>query len=87
MPIIEPLPLETQLLCTRYVPSVSRYSGTAGNSLATQNGRQFTTKDEDNDVDGRQNCAQTYKGGWWYDACHSSNLNPLEGVSLLPQVY
>ena len=37
---------------------------------------QFSTKDDDNDLsDG--NCAQAYKGAWWYNGCHASNLNGL----------
>ena len=39
-------------------------------------GMQFSTKDQDNDVH-RDSCAQAYKGGWWYRACHHSNLNGL----------
>ena len=38
---------------------------------------QFSTKDNDNDLDGGLNCSQTYKGAWWYNACHASNLNGL----------
>lgn len=37
---------------------------------------QFSTKDQDNDI-GSSHCAQLYKGAWWYDQCHRSNLNGL----------
>ncbi|CAG2228053.1 FCN [Mytilus edulis] len=34
------------------------------------NGMQFSTVDH-----ARDNCAATYKGGWWYASCHVANLN------------
>ena len=60
---------------SKYTLSISGYSGTAGDSLiAFHNGMKFSTPDQDNDKwDG--NCAQTYKGAWWYQVCHESNLN------------
>ena len=48
----------------------------AGDSLTFQQGQPFSTKDQDNDLD-VGSCAQKYKGGWWYAACHASNLNGL----------
>jgi len=57
-----------------YKIRVSGYSGTAGDSLGRHNMHPFSTKDRDNDDYGAS-CAQEYHGAWWYDACHSSNLN------------
>jgi ficolin len=44
--------------------------------MATQNGQKFSAYNKDVDVH-RGNCAQLFKGGWWYAKCHSSNLNGL----------
>ena len=52
------------------------FSGNAGDSLARQRGHPFSTKDRDNDV-WSDNCTARYKGAWWYDDCHHSNLNGL----------
>ncbi|XP_062575996.1 fibrinogen C domain-containing protein 1-A-like [Saccostrea cucullata] len=55
-----------------YVLTVEDYVGDAGDSFSRHNGNQFYTKDHDSN-----SCAATYKGGWWYDNCHASNLNGL----------
>ncbi|XP_075116981.1 ficolin-2-like [Leptodactylus fuscus] len=51
-------------------------SGDMGDSLSYQNGMKFSTRDQDNDADTRS-CADMYKGAWWYNGCHKSNLNGL----------
>ena len=38
------------------------------------NGMMFTTKDSDNDKYD-SNCAASYGNGWWFNACHYTNLN------------
>ena len=37
-------------------------------------GQQFSTYDKDNDIHS-EDCADLYKGCWWYKNCHQSNLN------------
>ncbi|VDI66500.1 ficolin [Mytilus galloprovincialis] len=50
----------------------STYTGDAGNCLAIHKGQIFSTKDKNN-----IGCAKGFKGGWWYNNCHDTNLNGL----------
>ncbi|XP_063594760.1 techylectin-5A-like [Penaeus indicus] len=57
-----------------YKLEVNSYSGDAGDSVTGHSGNRFSTKDRDHDL-ADLNCAQSYKGAWWYTKCHSTNLN------------
>lgn len=57
--------------------SLGTYSGDAGDSLSYAVSMKFSTLDSDNDKHAPDNCAVTYKSGWWMTACHESNLNGL----------
>ena len=66
-----------------YTLSVSGYqsASTAGDSLVNvpshviQNGQRFSTPDRDNDMNGPgHNCAVTFRGPWWHNACYDSLL-------------
>ena len=59
----------------KYRLLVSGYSGTAGDGLFYHLGQQFTTWDNDNDIDNNLNCAKYFRGPWWHRSCYSSFLN------------
>ena len=44
------------------------YEGTAGDSLSRHSNMNFSTRDQDQDIDSTINCAQLCSGAWWYDA-------------------
>ena len=52
---------------------VEEYSGTAGNGLSMHNGKRFYTRDGDTGTE----CAERFRGAWWYASCTESNLNAL----------
>ena len=61
---------------TNYQLTIGQGHGVGGtfDAMAYHNGNAFSTRDRDNDHSGG-NSATTYGGGWWYNACHASNLN------------
>ncbi|XP_041372887.1 fibrinogen C domain-containing protein 1-like [Gigantopelta aegis] len=54
--------------------SLGEYSGNAGDGLGQHSGQLFSAKDKDLDSYEKQ-CAQMFKGAWWFRDCHSSHLN------------
>ncbi|XP_065301843.1 techylectin-5A-like isoform X3 [Dermacentor albipictus] len=53
------------------------YFGPRGwDSLYNCNHSKFSTFDQDHD-NTEYHCAEKYRGGWWYNNCHSANLNGL----------
>nr|P85031.1 RecName: Full=Techylectin-like protein [Phoneutria nigriventer] len=60
----------------KYMLHISGYKGDAGDSMiGVHNEQKFSTKDKNDNFPGATSCAQLYKGGWWYNQCHVSNLN------------
>ena len=53
---------------------VESYFGTAGDSFLYHYGMKFSTKDKGYSIFGTR-CAESFRGAWWYRACHRSNLN------------
>ncbi|CAF4113549.1 unnamed protein product [Rotaria magnacalcarata] len=76
---------------SEYVLSIGGYSGDAGNAMTypsredlNSNGMKFSTQDNDNDLWLSGNCAELYKGGWWFNHCSAAHLNGLPIVGSAP---
>ncbi|GFR31518.1 techylectin-5A [Trichonephila clavata] len=62
----------------KYTLHIQDYSGDAGDSMIrVHDNQKFSTKDQDNDNTANAHCADSLKGGWWYESCYSANLNGL----------
>lgn len=61
----------------KYRLLIGGYNGSAGDSMSYHSNSTFSTMDQDYDQDSSGSCARIYKGAWWYNDCHRSNLNGL----------
>jgi ficolin len=59
---------------TKYKLLAEGYQGNCGDSLGYHSAGLFSTYDADNDHL-KKDCSEEYLGGWWYKACHKTNLN------------
>ena len=51
---------------SKYVLHLGKYDGSAGDAMVPHKGMAFSTYDMDNDKHNTSNCAQAYRGAWWY---------------------
>ena len=56
--------------------TVAGYKGDTVDSMGIHNNTFFSTRDQDNDIKDT-NCAETYRGSFWYMGCHTANPNGL----------
>ncbi|XP_013107997.2 angiopoietin-related protein 1-like [Stomoxys calcitrans] len=55
--------------------SLGTYSGSAGDALSYHLGKNFTTKDQDNERRYENWCPLGHGSGWWHMDCNPCNLN------------
>ncbi|XP_017465768.1 PREDICTED: ryncolin-1-like [Rhagoletis zephyria] len=55
--------------------TLGNYTGNARHGLRYHKGSKFSTFDRDNDANPGINCAERWRGAWWYTECYMSNLN------------
>jgi ficolin len=49
--------------------------------VGSANGQRFSTKNQDNDRHSGH-CAESRKGGWWYNACCCADFNKLYSTGM-----
>ncbi|XP_049532876.1 angiopoietin-1-like [Anopheles darlingi] len=57
--------------------TLGEHYGTAGDSLISNKGMQFSTPDRDNDNISNYECAVKSRAGWWFNDCGKTYLNGL----------
>ena len=58
---------------TKYQLRIGNFTGDGGDSLSYSNKAKFSTYDRDHDSSS-SNCANSYRGGWWYYNCAQGKL-------------
>uniref|UniRef100_A0A915JNW3 Fibrinogen C-terminal domain-containing protein n=1 Tax=Romanomermis culicivorax TaxID=13658 RepID=A0A915JNW3_ROMCU len=56
--------------------------GNLSDSLSLHNGHKFSTPDRDQDSSST-NCAKFYESGWWFNHCHTVNLNGRPNIGMI----
>lgn len=60
---------------SNYTIHLTQLSGDVPDPMSNHTGMMFSTKDRDNDNHQDSNCAHSFTGGWWFNACGDTNLN------------
>ena len=66
---------------------ISEYSGDAGDSLSSHNGKPFSTYDFDNDARANGNCASAFKGEQLYFILlfsHFPSVVSVRNIDIMP---
>ena len=71
---------------TKYQLYIGNFTGDGGDSLSYSHNARFSTYDQDNDS-GSSNCANSYRGGWWYHNCAQGKLTGDPYVSSTSNYY
>ncbi len=58
---------------------------TAG--MIYNSGNIFTTFDQDNDARHNGNCAESYRGGWWWVKSNKNNIQFIKRLKLLKMLF
>ncbi|ALC39529.1 maker493 [Drosophila busckii] len=61
------------------ISRLTQFSGNVDDAFSHHLGMKFSTPDKDNDKLPDENCAATFKSGWWFNNCHMCNLNGFYG--------
>merc|ERR1712168_674954 len=63
-----------------YTLTISGYTGDAGDAMTYSIGKQFSTRDRDNDGSSSKHCGQEY-GAMWAGNCMNANINGVYGTN------
>ena len=71
---------------TKYQLHIGNFTGEDGDSLSFSHNAKFSTYDQDHDSSSG-NCANSYRGGWWYYNCAQGKLTGDPYTSSTSNIY